>query len=83
MPTILNEDGLRVVIWTNEGNHDLPHVHVFCGDGWVSVSVGDATTVPTILGFARGMKRSEVRRALNIVANHQDECLAGWRRYHG
>ena len=78
MVTLLRAEGLRVVIFTND--HEPAHVHVF-GDGEAKIRLGGIGSVPELIR-ADGMSRSEVRRALRIVAANQALLLARWEEVH-
>ncbi len=76
MVTILRAHGLRIVIFTDD--HEPAHVHVFA-DGHAKINlIGRAELV-----WAEGMKRSEVRRAMDVVIEQQAAFLARWREIHG
>jgi hypothetical protein len=79
MVTVLRAEGLRVVIFTND--HEPAHVHVF-GDGEAKIDLCGASGVPELV-WADGMTRSEVRRALRVVASRQSQLLMRWERIHG
>jgi hypothetical protein len=79
MVTVLRAEGLRVVIFTND--HVPAHVHVF-GDGEAKIDLCGANGVPELV-WADGMTRSEVRRALRVVASRQSQLLLRWERIHG
>jgi len=78
MVTVPRAEGLRVVILAND--HEPAHVHVF-GDGKAKIHLGGAGGVPELIR-ADGMSRSEVRRALRIVAANQALLLARWEEIH-
>jgi len=63
MATIFRESGLRVVIFVDD--HEPAHVHVF-GDGQVKINLIGRDGEPELV-WADGMKRSDVRRAMQIV----------------
>ncbi|PRD43142.1 DUF4160 domain-containing protein [Phyllobacterium phragmitis] len=79
MVTIYRAYGLRIVIFTDD--HEPAHVHVF-GDGHAKVNLIGADGGPELI-WAEGMKRNEVRRAMNVVAEQQADFLARWRDIHG
>ena len=79
MVTVLRAEGLRVVIFTND--HEPAHVHVF-GDGEAKINLRGAGGTPELV-WADGMTRTEVRRALRIVAENQTLLLARWENIHG
>lgn len=78
MVTVLRAEGLRVVIFTND--HAPAHVHVF-GDGEAKIHLGNAGGVPELIR-ADGMSRSEIRRAVRIVAANRALLLARWEEIH-
>lgn len=75
MPTVLQQDGFSLVIYTHD--HHPPHVHVW-NQGTVAVIEID----PVRIRKNRAMPKSEVQRAVQIVEDHQDFLLAEWRRIH-
>jgi histidinol phosphatase-like PHP family hydrolase len=79
MVTIFRSQGLKVVIFTDD--HEPAHVHVF-GDGHVKINLVGEGDEPELI-FARDMKRSDIRRAVQIVIDNQSEFLAHWRDIHG
>jgi hypothetical protein len=79
MVTIYRASGLSVVIFTDD--HEPAHVHVF-GDGQVKINLIGPDGVPELI-WADGMKRSDVRRAVQIVNERQQQFLGRWRAIHG
>ncbi len=79
MVTIFRSYGLRFIIFSDD--HVPAHVHVF-GDGHVKINLVGADGQIELV-FVRGMKRSDVRRAMQIVAENQDAFLAKWSDIHG
>ena len=79
MVTVLRASGLRVVIFVDD--HRPAHVHVF-GDGQAKINLLAANGVPDLV-WSDGMTRSEVRRALRIVVEHQATLLTRWKEIHG
>ena len=79
MVTIYRAHGLSVVIFTDD--HEPAHVHVF-GDGQAKINLIGATGVPELI-WAEDMKRNDVRRAMQIVIEQQEQFLARWREIHG
>jgi hypothetical protein len=79
MVTIFRAHGLRIVIFSND--HEPAHVHVF-GDGHAKINLLGADGKPALV-WAEGMKRSEVRRAMDVVTEQQAAFLARWRKMHG
>jgi hypothetical protein len=79
MVTIFRAHGLRIVIFSND--HEPAHVHVL-GDGHAKINLLGADGKPALV-WAEGMKRSEVRRAMDVVTEQQAAFLARWRKMHG
>jgi len=79
MLTIFRESDLKFVIYLDD--HPPAHVHVF-GDGSVKVALGSENDPPMAVRI-RGMKTSEVRKALQIVAEHRAALIEKWEEYHG
>ena len=79
MVTLYRAYGLSVVIFTDD--HEPAHVHVF-GDGQVKINLIGPDGAPVLI-WADGMKRSDVRRALQIVTEQQANFLDRWRQIHG
>jgi hypothetical protein len=79
MVTVLRESGMRVVIYLDD--HPPPHVHVF-GDGSAKIALGAEDGALQVIRTA-GMKTSELRRALRIVAGHRAGLMEKWEEFHG
>jgi hypothetical protein len=79
MVTIYRAHGLRIVIFTDD--HEPAHVHVF-GDGHAKIDLIGPNGGPELI-WAEAMKRSEVRRAMDVVTEQQAVFLARWRDIHG
>jgi hypothetical protein len=79
MVTVLRADGLRVVIYVND--HLPAHVHVF-GDGEAKINLLGEDGQPDLV-WADTMTRSEVRRAMRVVADHRAFLLQRWGDIHG
>lgn len=80
MPTILNINGFRFIIWP--ADHEPPHVHVFKGKGEAKISIGNDDQAPRLITID-GMTKQEVRQVWEITAEHQEALLGAWRRIHG
>lgn len=78
MVTVLRAGGLRVVIYAND--HPPAHVHVM-GDGEAKIDLTGGNGQPELV-WADGMTRAEVRRAMRLVAENQDQLLARWEEIH-
>jgi hypothetical protein len=79
MVTVHRAHGFHIVIFVDD--HEPAHVHVF-GSGQAKINLAGADGVPELV-WVDGMKRSEVRRAMKIVAEQQGRLLARWRDIHG
>lgn len=79
MPTIININGYRVIIWPDD--HAPPHVHIFKGNGEAKITIGN--NEPPHLVTIHNLSRQEVRQAWEIVANNQDILLTAWEKIHG
>ena len=79
MVTIHRAHGLRVIIFTDD--HEPAHVHVF-GDGQAKINLIGPDGVP-VLVWAEGMKANDLRRAMRLVRDQQQQFLARWREIHG
>jgi hypothetical protein len=79
MVTVLSQHGLRIVIYLDD--HVPAHVHVY-GDGHAKIDLKGPGERPVVV-WASSMKRSDVRRALKLVSDHQVLLLETWRRIHG
>lgn len=79
MGNVVNQDGMRIWVWSND--HDPPHVHV-AGAGWeVTVLIGDAAVLD---GIKHGKPNGkQIRAAITLVAEYLEACNAEWRRCHG
>ena len=79
MVAIYRAHGLRIVIFIDD--HEPAHVYVF-GDGQAKINLIGRTGAPELI-WAERMKRSDLRRAMKIVIEHQQAFLARWRTIHG
>jgi Domain of unknown function (DUF4160) len=79
MVTIHRSHGLSIVIFIDD--HEPAHVHVF-GDGHVKINLVGSSDAPELV-FARDMKRTDIRRAMQIVHDNQAAFLSRWRDIHG
>ena len=77
MVTILSTNGFRFVIYTND--HDPAHVLAINADGEAKINLTGAVD----LVWVDGMKRSSVRKVMQIVVEHHAEFLARWEEIHG
>lgn len=77
MVTIHREHGLRVIIFTDD--QAPAHVHAF-GDGHVKINLIGPGGAPELV-WAQGMKRTDVRQAMQIVRGQQAHFIARWREF--
>jgi hypothetical protein len=89
MPTIKRQGGFEVIINTRD-EHLPPHVHVIKAEGVVVINLGNARTPPYLDDEEDGaieMSKKDVRKALEIVTEHQRDFLNRWweiwRQIHG
>jgi len=81
MPTVIVAAGFAVRVNIDEDGEG-PHVHVIKGGREYRVRIlRDGALLMTIGGYVKAT-RSEARRAVRIVANHLDACLAEWNKWH-
>jgi hypothetical protein len=79
MVTIYRAHGLRVIIFTDD--HEPAHVHVF-GDGQAKINLIGPDGSPALV-WAEDMKANDLRRAVQLVRDQQEQFLAKWREIHG
>jgi Domain of unknown function (DUF4160) len=80
MPTILREQGFRVVIYPND--HLPSHVHVFKGSGEVRIELGDEESDPRLMTITGQISDEDVAKALYLATENQAKLLAKWREIH-
>ena len=69
---------MRFIIFVDD--HAPAHVHVF-GDGHAKVNLIGADGAPQIVTI-EGMKRGDVRHAMQIIVEQQHYLLSRWREIH-
>lgn len=79
MVVVMRRHGLRVVIYRDD--HLPAHVHVF-GDGEAKIELIGVDGTPRLLS-ADGFKRSDLRRAMEIVTDNRNALIRRWREIHG
>jgi hypothetical protein len=77
--TVYRSQGLKAVIFVDD--HEPAHGNMF-GDGQANINLLGKVGKPE-LAWVDGMKRGEVRRAMQIVIERQAELLTRWREIHG
>ena len=80
MPTIIKQDGFRIVIYPND--HTPAHVHVLKADGEVRIDLGNEKMLPSLISVRGKISDKEVIRALSLVTEYQIELLAKWDEIH-
>ncbi|MEX2154227.1 MAG: DUF4160 domain-containing protein [Gemmatimonadaceae bacterium] len=80
MPIVLRANGFKVTIRHPPREHGPPHVHVFSGDAECELWIGSEEIGVKAI---HGMRASDGRDALQIVADNVDLLLGEWRRLHG
>ena len=78
MPTALEIDGFRIVIYTND--HAPAHVHAVRGNGEARINI--ASERVSLLS-AYGLKTSDIKRAVRIVSENRALLLQKWIETHG
>lgn len=79
MPTVLEQNGFRVMIHSDD--HRPAHVHVY-KSGLVVIRLNNRRTPPSIREVM-GMSRQDVREALILVTDNKKALARSWRRLHG
>jgi len=80
MPTVLNRNGFRFVI--NTDDHEPAHVHVYKAGKVVLINLGGETVRPYVRKIRR-MRKSDVKKALIVASDHQGYLLDQWEAIHG
>lgn len=81
MPTVLKQDGFKVVIYLND--HLPSHVHVLKGSGEVRIKLGSEEAAPSLMTIFGNISDKDVAKALSLVKEHQAQLRAQWRKIHG
>jgi len=79
MITVLQARGLSFAIYIDD--HPPPHVHVY-GDGVAKIVIVGGSGRPELI-YARGLKDSDVKKAMKIVSESRADLLARWSQIHG
>ena len=75
-PTVLREDGFRLVIYTRD--HDPAHVHVFKAENEAVIDIVPHVSVRNSWGY----NQREVNRITQIVADNVGHLRSEWSRIH-
>lgn len=80
MVTVHREAGFRVVIFKDD--HEPAHVHVYYGGAEVKIALGKGEEEPEGIR-SYGMRTTDVRKALKVVARQQEKLRQRWKDIHG
>jgi Domain of unknown function (DUF4160) len=88
MPTIIRQDGLRIIIYPND--HIPSHVHVIKkGGGEVRIALGSidpdngkSLVMPSIISIEHKIRDKDVAKALSLVEENQADLLTKWSEIH-
>jgi hypothetical protein len=90
MPTIIRQDGFRIVIYPND--HLPAHAHIIKADGEVRIDLGSVTidlssgeeslTLPSFIDVTGKISDRDVKKALSLVKEHQKKLLDKWSEIH-
>ena len=79
MVVVHRAHGFRFVIYTFD--HEPAHVHI-TGTGQAKINLLGAGGKPEAVQSI-GIKRSDMRRLMNQMSEHQAHFLAEWEKIHG
>ncbi|MGL6338557.1 MAG: DUF4160 domain-containing protein [Waterburya sp.] len=82
MPTIIRQEGFRIVIYPND--HLPAHVHVIKDDGEVRIKLGKEKPLnpPSLITVMGKISDKDVAKALFLVTENQSQLLAKWSEIH-
>ncbi|MEL6524411.1 MAG: DUF4160 domain-containing protein [Chloroflexota bacterium] len=75
MPTIVKENGCRIIIYFND--HNPPHVHALKAGKEARVYLDPVSL------WDSNMKPNDTKQAVEIVENNRDILLNKWYEIHG
>lgn len=75
MPTIIRENGFRIVIYTND--HEPPHIHALKAGTEARIFLDPVSL------WDSNMKSKDARQAVEIVEANHDILLEKWYEIHG
>lgn len=76
MPNVLFEQGLRMMIFTND--HEPMHVHVYCQGRGAVVEFDPIVKVRRNMGLTR----HELRSAMTIIIDRREYLVQRWREIY-
>ena len=74
MPTVLRISGFRFFFFSDE--HAPSHIHVEKGDGYMRVELENLKVTNK-----QKFTKSEEKKILNIIKEHQEELVGAWNEY--
>ena len=77
MPTVFQQDGFEIRIYSND--HNPPHVHVMKAGGELKFILGSESEETFLDKVLSPMKRRDAREALEIVKEQRTFLLKKWR----
>lgn len=77
MPTILFIFGFRFIIYTRD--HNPPHIHAIKNIGAAKIGL----TPNIYLIENRGLQLKDLKIAMSVAEEYQEEFLEKWYEYHG
>ncbi|MBX3455813.1 MAG: DUF4160 domain-containing protein [Ferrovibrio sp.] len=80
MPTVLRQDGLRIVIYPND--HRPAHIHAMAASG-EAVFVLHCPDGPPSLRENYGFNQPDLGRVLAILKAHLSALCGKWEEIHG
>jgi hypothetical protein len=79
MVVVHRAHGFRFVIYTFD--HEPAHVHI-TGPGQAKINLQGPDGVPVAV-YSLGIKRTDMRRLMAEVTEHQTHFLSEWEKIHG
>lgn len=80
MATVHRENGFIVRIWSND--HLPCHVHIEKGGGTCVINLQGENGLPELREYYK-MSRKDIKKALEIVFEHQEKFLQKWQEIRG
>ena len=81
MPTVLRQDGFRVMIPTHD--HPPAHVHCYRGDALVVVILPTQNSDAMIREIGRATKPRDLSDAVRIVNQNRSHLWNEWNKLYG
>ena len=80
MPTVIVEDGFRLVIFTHD--HGPAHVHVIKNRSQIRIILGAGNKLPRLDEVIGKIGNKDVQKAYSLVLKHHGKLIATWKKYH-